>query len=157
MAGFYKPFTTKVANIPVIVYPCVGLEKVLDRSKSQSIESHLKQVYSKNKLFETGEYHIVILWDEASDDPSAASRDVMTDVWFFDKLDSWGSGPLVDVKIFRNFVLETKIGISAGDGLLMLGREEELRRNVSSLDKYLQGDRATLPNDIRPNEDFYKV
>lgn len=157
MAGFYKPFTTEVGNIPVIVYPCVGLEKILDRTQSQSIKDHLGQLYSKNKMLMSGEYHIVILWDEASDDPGATSRDVMTDVWIFDKLDSWGSGPLVDAKIFRNYDLETKIGISAGDGLLMLGREEELRRSANDLDSYLHGERAILPDDIKPDEDFCEV
>jgi hypothetical protein len=156
MAGFYKPYTTKINEKPVIVYPCVGLEKVLDRSRSQSIEKHLEELYSaNNKLLKPGEYHIIILWDEASDDKNANSIDIMSDVWIFDKLDSWGSGPLVDVKIFRNMSLETGMGVSAGDGLLMLGREEEVRRTANSLDEYLSGVRAKLPEDITPKEDFY--
>lgn len=157
MAGFYKPFTTKINEKQVIVYPCVGLEKVLDRSQRASIEKHLEQLYSTNsQLLKTGEYHIIILWDEASDDKNANSMDIMTDVWIFDKIDFWGSGPLVDAKIFRNMVLETGIGVSAGDGLLMLGREEELRRTSKSLDGYLSGSRAELPDDIKPRENFYE-
>ena len=97
----------------------------------------------------------MILWNEASDDKSTTSRDVMTDVWIFDKIESWGSGPLVDVKIFRNTKLEIGIGVSAGDGLLMLGREEEVRRNSKSLDEYLYGKRAELPEDIVTEENFY--
>ncbi len=156
MAGFYKPFTTKVNQKPVIIYPCIGLEKVLDRSAAQSIERHLEKLYSvNNELLKSGEYHIIILWDEASDDKNANSIDVMSDVWIFDKLDSWGSGPLVDVKIFRNMSLETGIGVSAGDGLVILGREEEVRRVAKSLDDYLNGTRAKLPDDIAPQEDFY--
>lgn len=155
MAGFYKPFTTSINKKPVVVYPCVGLEKILDRNEENSIKNHLKTLYSKNgELLTPGEYHIVILWDEASDDKNANSIDVMSDVWIFDKLDSWGSGPLVDVKIFRNMELETGIGVSAGDGLLMLGREEEVRRNSKSLNDYLNGDRAKLPEDIAPVEKF---
>lgn len=157
MAGFYKPFTTKIGNRPIIVYPCVGLEKVLGRSQQDSIQQHLEKLHGANgKLLSAGEYHIVILWDEASDDKSANSIDVMTDVWIFDKLDSWGSGPLVDVKIFRNMSLETGIGVSAGDGLLMLGREEELRRTSTNITEYLNGKRADLPKDIAPIEEFYK-
>lgn len=155
MAGFYKPFTTKINEKPVVVYPCSGLEKVLDRKNENSIRDHLEELYSKNtKLLSPGEYHIVILWDEASDDANASSIDVMSDVWIFDKLDSWGSGPLVDVKIFRNTELETGIGVSAGDGLLMLGREEEVRRSSKSLEDYLNGERATLPKDITPVDEF---
>lgn len=154
MAGFYKAFIKKVSEIPVIVYPCMGLETVVNRGK-ENIGKHLESLYSKQeRLLSRGEYHIVILWDEITDDKESNSHDVMTDVWIFDKLDSWGSGPLVDVKIFRNYELETSIGVSAGDGLLMLGREEELRRNSNSLRDYLTGSRATLPKDIEPTEEF---
>lgn len=155
MAGFYKPFTTKIKNKPIIVYPCIGIEKVLDRNSSDSIENHLESLYSINSnLLTPGEYHIVILWDEASDNKNADSVDVMSDIWIFDKLDSWGSGPLVDVKIFRNMNPENSIGVSAGDGLLMLGREEEIRRDSDSLENYLKGSRARLPEDITPTEEF---
>lgn len=155
MSGFYKPFTTSINTKPIIVYPCVGLEKVLSRNDDQSIQTHLKQLYEANgKLLEQGTYHIIILWDEATDDKDAKSIDVMTDVWIFDKIESWGSGPLVDVKIFRNFKLETGIGVSAGDGLLMLGREEELRRTAESLDNYLYGERCNLPDDIAHIEEW---
>ncbi len=156
MAGFYKPFTTIVTDKSLIVYPCLGLEKILDRTDKHSIQNHLENLYSSNKsVFKVGAYHIIILWDESSDDKEANSIDIMTDVWIFDKIDSWGSGPLVDAKIFRNMNLETGIGISAGDGLVMLGREEELRRTAKSLTEYLNGDRATLPEDIMPKEEFY--
>ena len=155
MSGFYKPVSLKINDKPIIVYPCLGLENVLSRDEKNSIQHHLEKLHDANSdLLTTGTYHIVILWDEASDDPNAASRDVMTDIWIFDKIESWGSGPLVDVKIFRNSKLETGIGVSAGDGLLMLGREEELRRTSSSLENYLSGNRATLPEDIAPKDDF---
>lgn len=155
MAGFYKPFTTQVKEKPVIVYPCVGLEKVLNRAEQNSIQNHLNTLYEENNSYlKEGTYHIVILWDEASDNKEAQSIDMMTDVWIFDKIDSWGSGPLVDVKIFRNSNLETTIGVSAGDGLVMLGREEELRRTSASLESYLHGPRAVLPEDIMPKENF---
>ncbi len=156
MAGFYKPFTLYLNETPVIVYPCIGLEKVIDRLDVNSIYNHLEELYLANEqLLIVGEYHIVILWDEASDDQTAKSADVMSDVWIFDKLDSWGSGPLVDVRIFRNNFLETNIGVSAGDGLLMLGREEERRRASKNLKNYLDGERARLPADISPKENFY--
>lgn len=156
MAGFYKPFTLQIKNKSVIVYPCVGLEKILSRENSLSIQQHLDNLYTSNSdTLSIGTYHIVILWDEASDDPTAQPLDAMTDVWIFDKIDSWGSGPLVDVKIFRDKNLETSIGVSAGDGLLMLGREEESRRTAKSLEEYLREKRAVLPEDIAPKEDFY--
>jgi len=154
MAGFYKPFTIKIEK-PLIIYPCIGLEKVLDRKDIKSISNHLEKLYSNNKVLKVGTYHIIILWDEITDNTKVNNIDIMTDVWIFDKVDSWGSGPLVDVKIFRNLEIESAIGVSAGDGLLMLGREEELRRNSSSLENYLNDKRAILPADLVPTESFF--
>lgn len=82
-------------------------------------------------------------------------QDAMTDVWIYDKIESWGSGPLVDVKIFRNFAPEQNTGVSAGDGLILLGREEEHRRKKGSPQDYLEGDRPELPPGIMLEEDFY--
>lgn len=157
MSGFYKPFNIKINNKPIIVYPCIGLEKVLDRKDTKSISNHIEKLYSNNKILNTGTYHIIILWDEITDNAKADNIDIMTDVWIFDKVDSWGSGPLVDVKIFRNYKIEASIGVSAGDGLLMLGREEELRRSSDSLANYLDGKRAILPADLVPTESFFNI
>ena len=134
MAGFYKPFTTKIKNKPIIVYPCIGIEKVLDRNSSDSIENHLESLYSINSnLLTPGEYHIVILWDEASDNKNADSVDVMSDIWIFDKLDSWGSGPLVDVKIFRNmkWIRASKSGLFHSD--LKLGSKILNQQNIGEI------------------------
>lgn len=155
MSSFYKPFTTRIHSLPVIVYPCTGLEKSLSRNEKQSISQHLESLYQANdQLLNAGTYHLIILWNESSGDPKIESKDVMTDVWIFDKIESWGSGPLVDVKIFRNHQVVSDIGVSAGDGLLLLGREEELRRSSSSLDDYLFGERCKLPRDIAPVEEW---
>jgi len=107
MTSFYKPVILKIGNKPTIVYPCIGLEKVLDRTNKKSIETHLINLYGSNKInLDTGEYHILILWDESTDDPNSESKDIMSDVWIFDKTESWGAGPLVDVKTFRNILTQ---------------------------------------------------
>lgn len=154
MTSFYKPFTLAVRTKPLIVYPCIGLEKVLERG-NKSIEMHLVDLYSSNSnILSAGTYYIVILWDESTDDKTSRSTDVMTDIWIFDKIESWGAGPLVDVKTFRNNKLESSSGISTGDGLLMLGKEEEFRRNSKNLESYLHGNRPKLPEDITPVNEF---
>ena len=87
-------------------------------------------------------------------------QDKVCDIWIFDKIESWGSGPLVDVKIYRNLSRETNTGVSAGDGVIMLGREteleERLRKSKKSLEDYINSERAQLPEDIKPVEEFYK-
>ncbi len=153
MASFYLPKTIKINNIPIIVYPCTGLEKVFDRNTPNCLEDHIESIYENNQDLTTGEYHIIIMWND--------EQDKMCDIWIFDKIESWGSGPLVDVKIFRNLIRETSIGVSAGDGLIMLGREteleEKLRKNGKKLKDYISSKRADLPDDIKPVEEFYQV
>lgn len=148
MNSFYKPKIINFNERPIIIYPCSGIEKIFDRQEKESLENHIREVFAKNQeLLNTGEYYIVILWDEKGDK--------MSDVWIFGQLESWGSGPLVDVKIFRNLNLETTIGVSAGDGLIMLGREEEHRRKSKSFYEYIHDPRPELPSGINPEEEFY--
>lgn len=147
MASFYFPKNIVINNIPVIIYPCIGVEKIYNRSDKEVLVNHLNDLYKKNSsTLNTGNYHIVILWEYEGDR--------MTDVWIFGEPESWNSGPLVDVKIFRNFDIETNIGVSAGDGLVMLGAEELKRRSVSDFKDYIYGNRADLPDDISPKEEF---
>lgn len=147
--AFFKPFYTTIEEIPVIVYPCTDIVSNLDRKKANVIEEHLSELYIRNKSnFKTlGQYNIDIIWIDG--------KDLMTDVWIFDKIESWGSGPLADVKVFRNFDIEANIGVSAGDGLILLGNEESHRRTKKTLDEYIMGDRPELSSGLNPTEDFY--
>ncbi len=147
--AFYNPIKLTIREIPVIVYPCTGLETILDRKERGIIEKHILEIYEKNKsiLLDLGQYNIIILWNDG--------KDIMADVWIYDKLESWGSGPLVNVKIFRNLNNEKKIGVSAGDGLILLGKEEEYRRTKDSLEEYINSERPKLSEDLVIREDFY--
>jgi len=135
---------------PVIIYPNLGLEEVFNRTQKNCIEDYIQELYDKNDSIssELGEYNILIVWNEG--------KNRMVDLWIFDKIESWGSGPLVDVKIFRDQKFETNIGVSAGNGLVMLGREEELRRSKTTLNDYINGERPVLPKGINPTESFYQ-
>ncbi|MCK5044412.1 hypothetical protein KAR26_01615 [Candidatus Parcubacteria bacterium] len=145
---FYNPIKLTIQETPVLVYPCGGVEALLSREEKGIIERYILKLYAENKniLASLGEYNIIILWNEG--------KDVMADIWIYDKLESWGSGPLVDVKIFRNFNIEKNIGVSAGDGLILLGKEEEHRRSKNSLAEYINGDRPELLEDMVLKEDF---
>lgn len=144
---FYNPISTNISSTPVIVYPCPGIETIFDRNEKGSIEKYLTELYSENALKENGQYNIIILWNEG--------KDTMADLWIFDKLESWGSGPLVDVKVFRNKNPDKNTGVSAGDGLVLLGIEEQHRWTKGSLKDYLEDPRPKLPERISKGEDFY--
>lgn len=118
--AFYKPIITRVGNIedfirhrgiPAIVYPCIGIEAVLDRRKHNVIEEHVMNVYKANRdRLKSSYYNIDILWNDG--------QDVMTDVWSYNK--NWNSGDFVDEKTFRGLELEVDKGISADFGLVLL-------------------------------------
>ena len=146
---FYNPQFLKINGTQIIIYPSKDLEKVLDRNKQDSVKNHLKSLYYANNFPADSEYHIVILWNEG--------EDVMSDIWIFTKIKSWGSGPLVDVRVFRGMKREYSIGVSAGNGLVMLGREEEHRKKKKSLTAYFKDPRPKLPSYLALNEDFEKA
>jgi len=151
MASFFDPITIQIGTIPIIVYPCSGLETVFERTEDYCLEKHIEDIYKQNNELKKGEYHIIILWND--------DKDKMSDVWIFDNVECLGSGPLVDVKICRNFERETRIGVSAGDGLILLGREteleEKLRKSNKGVKDYIKSKRPALPDDIKPIEAFY--
>ena len=144
MARFYKPKLLYARNTPIIVYPDEGIESFLSRQDPNSIKRHLDGLYAQEDLREIGEFNIDILWEDKGD--------LMTDVWIYSQLDNWGSGALVDAKIFRGANRETSIGISAEFGLIMLGREAEHRMNKNLID-YLK-ERPELPRELINGEDF---
>ncbi|MBI4019888.1 MAG: hypothetical protein HY367_01035 [Candidatus Aenigmarchaeota archaeon] len=145
---FYNPISMKVGVTPVIIYPSKGLEEVLDRRDKGCIERHVKELYERNETLHKAEYNIDILWN--------SHNDVMADVWIYDKVEEWGSGPLVDVRIYRNFARDTSSGVSAGNGLVILGLEEQ-HRWATSLEEYIEGERPNLPERISLGKGFYEI
>jgi hypothetical protein len=148
MGSFYKPVTTTISKIPIIIYTCQGVESHLSRIDHSSIDKHLSHLHRLHPKLITGQYHIVILWSH--------HQHLMSDIWIFGDLESWGSGPLVDVKIFSNYSPDFSSGVSAGDGLVLLGAEELHRRKCTSFNEYVQT-RPTLPTPIRPHDSFFIV
>jgi hypothetical protein len=73
MSRQYIPFTIKVENIPLIIYPVKDenpLEEIFS-SKNQIVE-HINSLYSKNESLLKGEYHILFVWN--------LNKERMTDV-----------------------------------------------------------------------------
>ncbi len=143
---FHNPIRMQAGETPLIVYPCESVKKFLESRKL--VEKYIESLYRANskKLSENGQFNINILW--------ADKGDAMLDIWKYDKLETWGSGPLVDVSIFRNHYQDRQSGVSAGDGLVLLGLEEQHRWKCKSLKEYLDGPRPRLPDRISNQTDF---
>lgn len=154
VARQYKPFTHHFGNIPLIVYPVKDenpLKEVFDSKNSISIQLHVNKLYEKNRdKLSKGNYHILFVWN--------LDKHRMTDVWIFDMKNWSDSGPLVECIIFRDLEVSSDAGIASGDSLIVLGREEELRRKVGNLEEYIDRSRRVpkFPSGMQPTEDFYK-
>lgn len=140
MNTFYKPYVNN--SVRAIIYPMLGIEDIIQPSR-ELIDDHIDKVISSNK-FEVGAYHIILVW--------ADRHDLMTDIWIYKSLESVATGYTVDCKTFRD-ITETKgEGLTASDGLIMLGRETELEESIrkagGTIQDYLNADRPILPGDL---------
>jgi len=150
----YKPFSYKWTFLPLIVYPVKDENPLLDIFDSQdnnSIQKHLDQLYQKHrKRLNKGNYHILFVWN--------LEGHRMTDVWIHDMTNWSDSGPLLECVTFRDLEVCDDAGIASGDSVIALGREEELRREVGDIQKYVDREKhmPTFPRAMTPTESFYK-
>ncbi len=142
MKTFYKPFVLKIGMIRSINYPMLGLEKLNNITEIALID-HLKDLFSKFDLGDNA-YQLIIIWTDG--------KDLMTDHWLFTEIESENTGYTVDCRTFRNFAETKGEGLSASDGLIMLGRETELsesiRKSGGSVDDYLEAERPNIPGGL---------
>ncbi len=150
MSPFYKPISQSINSVPTIIYPMIGVEKVVHRDDPQKLSKLVQRVSSQCLQSVSVSYMIIILWADADS--------VMTDVWLFTSLESVENGYTVDCKTYRGDEEIHGNGLSASDGLIMLGREaeqeEEMRKSGKSVQDYIFGTRPHLPEPLDPTEDF---
>ncbi|OGD08552.1 hypothetical protein A3H89_02420 [Candidatus Amesbacteria bacterium RIFCSPLOWO2_02_FULL_48_11] len=150
----YKPFSYKWKSLPLIIYPVKDenpLLDIFDPQDNNSIQKHLVQLYSKHsKVLSKGNYHILFVWN--------LEGHRMTNVWIHDMTNWSDSGPLLECVTFRDIEVCDDAGIASGDSVIALGREEELRRKVGDLQKYVNRENyiPIFPKGMEPVEDFYK-
>jgi len=155
---FYKPFSFKFpclvedigVVIPTLIYPSEGAEKVFDRLAKGCIEGHLTGLWTLHDDLiapDTG-YILAMPWED--------SDDRMVDLWLYSEVETYGSGPLMNQKTFRNHERDTKSRVACGNAVVLLGVEEEHRVATGDLQKYLFGERPVLPERLRIDQEFYK-
>lgn len=149
MERFYIPFNYKIENIPLIIYPVKDENPLKNIIKTEAdIDIQLNKLYSRHKELVKGSYHIVFIWN--------LNNKLMFDIWIYDMVNFTDSGPLVDCVTFKGMDICDEVGIASGDGLIVLGKEEELRRSCNSLDAYLNR-MLIIPNfssAFKPNTKF---
>lgn len=152
----YLPFNYRINNINLIVYPAkdeIPLDKIFNPKNKSEMLTYLETLYQKNsKLLSKGDYHILFVWN--------LDGNKMTDVWIHHMKNWSDSGPLLDNYIFKNSELTQDAGIASGDSIIVLGREEELRRKLGKeikLMDYVNRDKymPTFPNGLSPKDSFF--
>jgi len=145
----YKPFNLKINNIPLIVYPVKDENPLREVFKdTKEIIEHIKKIYSENAHVNKGSYHILFIWN--------LNGERMTDIWIHDMKNWSDSGPLLECHTFRDVTICEDAGIASGDSIIVLGREEELRRKSKSIEDYYDRTKTLpdFPNGMRPDEKF---
>lgn len=146
----YKPYTSYYKTVPRIIYPVKDENPLHDIFRDQDeITNHLDALYEKHQTNLTrGSYHILFAWN--------LSGHRMTDVWIHDMKNWSDSGPLLECYTFRDLEPCEDAGIASGDSIIALGREEELRRTVLSLDEYVDRSKhmPRFPKNMDPTETF---
>jgi hypothetical protein len=152
---FYKPIVAEIKKVPVIIYPCPGIEANFSRQKPGVLEDYLRQqILGKyGPGASTDLFRLAILWDKGGIK--------YVDIWPFEKpdrtwkLSKWGSGPKWSVDVYK----EAEICVTEGSGCansLELGHLEMAQLKTSiSLEDFLKGSRPVLPEHLTNGQEFY--
>lgn len=136
LTQFHKPTLLSLDMSHQLVYPMKGTEALLGLNE-ESIKMHLQDLFDKNINLTECAYSIIILWND--------DKTIMSDAWLFKTMENEDSGYIVDCKTFRGSNEVHEEGITASDGLILLGREcelsEEIRKSGGSISDYLNSTR----------------
>lgn len=146
----YKPFTSNFKNIPRIIYPVKDENPLQDVFRNEAeISAHLDELYGQHReTLDKGSYHILFVWN--------LEGHRMTDVWTHDMKNWSDSGPLLECFTFRDLDTCEDAGIASGDSVIVLGREEELRRTLPNLEEYVDRSKhlPVFPEGMQPVKRF---
>lgn len=137
--AFGRAFVFQSRGIGIVVYPDDTLGDQVGEADwiVEGIEASIQGCAEK---LAAADYAICFAWRDGTD--------FMVDMWTFSGTDTWGSGPLADVAIFREGKPDGASGVGSGNSLLVLGLEETLRRQSIGIEAYLRSTRPSLPPDL---------
>jgi hypothetical protein len=147
--SFYNSIDFNISGVQLILWPDKDAKSAYGSMTMESLGSYLREIFEANVDFiGSADYVIGFIW--------SYEGDRMLDLWRFksNHVDD-RSGPLGDVRVFRNQKECSELGLASGNTLFVLGIEEKLRRQASSLRGYLRGDRPHLPLELLNGEDFF--
>lgn len=139
--SFYNNLNYFIDDIQVIVWPDADAKNAYGKMNEEKLEDYIANIIKSDSFFDDSAYIISFIWD--------MDGDRMIDIWKFTEnhVDD-RSGPLGDVRVYREGKLCNNLGLASGNTLLVLGSEEKLRRQSSNLKSYLEGPVPKLPLEI---------
>lgn len=147
---FYNSIDFKIFGKQFIIYPDRDAGKAYVDWDYAQMQKYLENIVVKNKIFfDTATYCVGFIWNFESSK--------MIDLWkfSFNHVDDY-SGPLSEVKVFKNGKPVDNLGMASGNTFLVLGYEEKLRRQSKDLKDYLAGPTPKLPLELSNGKDFFK-
>ena len=116
---------------------------VHETSETEELDTGVTR-HVQSKMANGFDYMLMILWGNDGSN--------MVDCFGYGGMSEWPGNPDVDGWLYRSGVLVRDMPITCGDGLILLGREEEYRRTTSSLREYIENPpRGLAPIIERPD------
>lgn len=146
--SFYNNLNFWIDGRQMIVWPDADAKKSYGTMTEGEIGTYIQATIRQDPDWQAASYFIVFMW--------SYETDRMLDIWFFtnNHVDD-RSGPLGNVRIFREGKRCDDLGMASGNTLLVLGHEEKMRRQSKNLQNYLDGPPPTLPLEIMNGKDFF--
>lgn len=146
--SFYNSIDLFIDGKQIIVYPDIEAGQSYRQFQASDLQNYLTKIISTDQeFFSDMNYGITFLW--------SLDGEKMVDFWKFNAnyVDD-RSGPLADVRIYRESKSTTDLGTASGNTLLVLGIEEKLRRKYKTIVDYLNGPAPKLPVGMQINHSF---
>lgn len=148
--SFYKNLNYFIDDLQIIVWPDVDAKKSYKEFSEKQLGEYIKNIILSDKYYNDASYIITFLW--------SLKGEKMIDIWKFnDNHVDDRSGPLGDVRVYREGKLCDKLGLASGNTLIVLGYEERLRRQSKDLKSYLSGPVPKLPLEIVNEKKFFNT
>lgn len=148
--SFYKNLNYFIDDLQIIVWPDADAKESYKDFSNEQLETYIKNIVSSDSYYVDATYIIAFLW--------SLQGEKMVDMWKFnDNHVDDRSGPLGDVRVYREGALCNDVGLASGNTLLVLGYEEKMRRQSKDLKSYLGGPAPTLPLEIMNGKDFFSA
>lgn len=125
--SFYNSLDFYIGGKQVIIWPDADAKNAFNRMSYYDLYQHLGEILDQyREFFGSATYIVGLIWSDGGDR--------MVDLWRFtaNHVDD-RSGPLIEVKVFRNQKECRDMGLASGITLMVLGFEEKLRRQSVSV------------------------